>query len=213
MALFLRHQDDIRAFVGSVVRDWTAVGPLPASWTSQVIGSASPSGAASGDGGSFTISGSGSDIWGAADAFRYAWQPISGDFDAVVRVDSQVNTNAWAKAGLMVRESTAVGSPHVSVFVTPGNGTVMQHRAIAGGSSSSIAGPLTPAPTWVKLSRRGTVFTSYQSSDGVTWKLIATRTVALPGSALVGLAVTSHANGVLSTASFSGFTLAPVAPN
>lgn len=25
MGLFLRHQDDIRAFVGSVVRDWTAV--------------------------------------------------------------------------------------------------------------------------------------------------------------------------------------------
>jgi hypothetical protein len=37
--------------------------------------------------------------------------------------------------------------------------------------------------------------------------------VAIPSSALVGLAVTSHANGTLATARFSQFLITPFASN
>ena len=186
---------------------------LPSGWTSAAVGAASPAGTAIGDGHSFTISGSGADIWNSADAFRYSSQAVSGDFDAVVQVESQTNPNGWAKAGLMVRESTDPGSRHLSCFITPGHGAAMQYRTATSGYSSHIAGPQVTAPTWLKLIRRGTSFSTYQSTDGSTWRLIGTRTVAIPTNALLGLAVTSHANGSLSTAVFSGFASAPVAAN
>lgn len=202
-----------QVIAGQYLSPFVPIVGVPTPWTSQVIGSASPAGSATGDGDSFSISGSGADIWNASDDFRAVWQSVSGDFDVVTRVTSQTTTHAWAKAGLMVRESTAAGSRHLSVFVTPANGAAMQWRSATGGSSTSIAGPKVVAPTWLKLSRRGTAFSTYQSSNGTSWTLVATRTVAIPSQALVGLAVTSHANGVLSTATFTNVTLLPIAAN
>lgn len=162
-------------------------------------------------GGLITLAGA--DIWSTADAFRLASQPISGDFDLVARVESQTNTNAWAKAGLMVRESVAAGSRHASCLVTPSNGATFAWRAATGGSSSSVAGPLVTAPTWLKLTRRSGTLAGYQSAGGSTWTLISSTAIALPSPALVGLAVSSHANGQLSTAVFSQVQLIPVSSN
>lgn len=186
---------------------------LPAGFASQDVGSTSPAGTAVGDGSSFTISGAGADIWGQADACRYVWQGISGNADIVVRVDALTGTDAWAKAGIMVRESTAAGSRHVSLFATPANGVAFQFRSQAGGSSAHVAGPNVMVPTWLRLSRSGSNFTASQSSDGTTWKVVGARTVAIPSNALVGLAVTSHKNGSLATARFSQFQITPTASN
>jgi len=187
---------------------------IPAGWSSQDLGTTMPAGSALGDGADWTIRGGGPDIWNTADGARFAWQSLTGDGDLVVRVVSQTNTNAWAKAGLMIRESSAAGSRHISLFVTPGNGVSLQHRANTNGSSSSLAGPKrVAAPTWLKLTRRGSVFTGWQSANGTTWTLVGSRTVAIPASALVGMAVTSRTTTTLSTAVFAGFSALPMANN
>ena len=54
--------------------------------------------------GTFTVNGSGADIWGTADAFNFVYQKLSGDFQISARVTSEQNTNAGAKAGVMIRK-------------------------------------------------------------------------------------------------------------
>ncbi|MBO4716032.1 MAG: hypothetical protein J5672_08025, partial [Verrucomicrobia bacterium] len=57
---------------------------------------------------SFTVKGSGSDVWGSNDEFFYAAKKVKGDFDYTVCVENFDGTsNAWAKAGIMVREADA----------------------------------------------------------------------------------------------------------
>src|SRR5262249_40398481 len=53
--------------------------PLPAPWSDQDVGAVGGAGTASGDGTSFTVIGSGADIWGNNDAFNFASQPLTGD--------------------------------------------------------------------------------------------------------------------------------------
>ncbi|RYE36284.1 MAG: hypothetical protein EOP21_14985, partial [Hyphomicrobiales bacterium] len=74
----------------------------------------------------FSINGSGADIWGTADQFHYAYQISSGDCSVIAKVLSIDNTNAWAKSGAMIRETTAAGSIHAGIFVTPGAGVSFQ---------------------------------------------------------------------------------------
>ena len=51
----------------------------------------------------------------------------------------------------------------------------------------------------MKLTRTGNAFTAYQSVDGTNWAQIGSATISMATSVYVGLAVTSHNNGVLNT--------------
>jgi hypothetical protein len=75
-------------------------------------------------GGTFLVGGGGNDIWDAADAFHFLYQEFTGPFDARVRVEAMDPTglSTWAKAELMVRESTApeaVIAPSASLAPDP----------------------------------------------------------------------------------------------
>ena len=52
------------------------------------VGAVGVAGSASYSNGTFTVSGSGDDVWGTADAFHYAYQSLSGDGQIVARVAS-----------------------------------------------------------------------------------------------------------------------------
>ncbi|PYV36665.1 MAG: hypothetical protein DMG06_30250, partial [Acidobacteria bacterium] len=68
-----------------------------------------------------------------ADEFQYVYQPLSGDGQIVARVATQQNTDAWAKAGVMIRETLGAGSAHSLMVITPGNGSAFQCRPNTGG--------------------------------------------------------------------------------
>ena len=78
--------------------------------------------------GAFTVSGSGADIWGTADAFQFVYQPLTGDGQIVARVTTVPNTDPWAKAGVMIREDLTAGARNAAVLVTPSNGVAFQRR-------------------------------------------------------------------------------------
>jgi len=63
-------------------------------------------------GGTFSVRGSGADIWGAADAFNYAYTTLHGNGTIVARVASVQDVAAWVKAGIMIRASAAAGAAH-----------------------------------------------------------------------------------------------------
>ena len=189
--------------------------PVPGAgaWLSQDVGSVAAAGSTTVSGGTITIRGSGADIWSTADAFRYVYQPLDGDGQITARVASVQHTNQWAKAGVMIREDLSEGSRYVALLVSASNGLAFQRRTEADGPSiyTGVGGA---APKWVKLVRSGSVFNAYHSSDRASWVLIGSDTIPLTESVSAGLAVTSHSDGVLTTATFNAVTIAPAtAPN
>lgn len=181
----------------------TATCSLPSGWSTSDIGSVSPAGSACASGTSFTVKGAGADIWGTADAFRFAYTQVSGDYTIIAKVNSMTNTNSWAKAGVMIRETLNTNSKNAFMAITPGNGATFQIRTTAGGSSTSTVSAGKTAPYWVKITRGGNSLKGYISTNGTTWTLITTKTVTMTTNVYIGLAVTSHANGTLCTAEFS----------
>jgi len=163
--------------------------------------------------GTFTMSAAGADIWGASDEFRYAYKQLSGDGSIVAQVLSVQNTDPWAKAGPMIRETLEPGSRFAAVYITPGNGCRFQLRSSTGGSATSDTSVATAeqiairAPYWVKLERIGNAFKTYYSRNPATdpWHLMvwSPQTVNMSANAYIGLALTSHQSGVMCVAKFS----------
>ncbi len=181
---------------------------LPAPWVSADVGGPALAGSASGSGSSFTVSGSGADIWNAADQFQFAFQPLAGDGTIIARVDSLQNTDPWAKAGVMLRASLAADAPFAMAVVTSGNGAAMQWRTSAGGQAANAGQGGVAAPYWVRLVRSGTEVAASTAPDASgtpgAWTAIGAAQTFTGGEMLVGLALTSHNNDVISTATFSG---------
>ena len=185
--------------------------PVVRTWSQQDVNSTGIAGNASYAGGTYTVSGAGADIWGTNDAFHFVRQTLAGDGAIIARVASQTHTNAWAKAGVMLREASTSYSPHAATLITPVNGAAFIYRTSSGGASASanLAGPL--APYWVKTARNGDTFTGYVSADGDVWTTLGSQTIAMGASIQAGLAVTSHDTAQLSTAVFDQVAIVPSA--
>jgi len=161
--------------------------------------------------GSITMGAGGSDIYGTADQFTFAYKSLNGDGSIIVRVDSIENTDPWAKAGVMIRRSLSPDSSFAGVYATPGNGVRFQARSLAAGSATSDTSVATPeqialrAPVWVKLERTGDTFRAFYSADGSKWTAMSwnPQTISMAETVYIGLAVTSHNVNVATTAVFS----------
>jgi len=190
-------------------RDWTDEGVTelslwfrgyPASVGSFVEGPA----------GTYTMTGSGADIWNQSDQFHYASRTLTGTGSIVARVESLTNTNSSAKAAVMIRETLAPDSKYSLVAVTPGSGVIAEYRAETG-ENSQQTGSQTGiiAPYWVKIERdlAGNL-TAYSSANGSTWQMLGQPIPFQMGSnAYIGLAVTAHNAGLTCEAKFSNVTI------
>jgi regulation of enolase protein 1 (concanavalin A-like superfamily)/mono/diheme cytochrome c family protein len=175
----------------------------------QDIGTVGAAGSTALADGTWTLRGAGADIWGAADGFQFASRPFSGNFTVTARVASLTNTNAWAKAGVMIRAGLAADAINAFAGVTPTtvNGAFVQHRPATGALSVHGQGPAITAPAWVRLTRTGTTVVGSVSTNGTTWTQVASITLALPDVVQVGLATSSHVAGTLNTAVFTDLTI------
>jgi len=171
--------------------------------------------------GTYTITGSGADIWGTADQFHFAFKTLTGDGTIIARIDSITNTAVWAKAGVMIRETLDSNSPSIDAVVSADNRVAMQWRTEQGidmdspnSSTNTVANAFT-LPHWVKLTRQGYIFTVQHSADGVTWQDIVPETAGDPLSitltmgqtVYIGLAVTAHNTSATCEAKISHVTI------
>ena len=182
---------------------------LPAGWASSDIGSVAAAGSASFSSNTWTVRGSGADIWNSADEFRFTSRTMTGDGTVTARVASVSNTDAWTKAGVMIRDTLTAGSKHALTFVTPSQGLKFQRRVSTGGATTSTpggAGIAGVAPYWVRLVRAGNSFSAYISSNGSSWTLIGSETISMGSTVHVGLALTSHRDGTVATGNFTNVT-------
>ena len=177
-------------------------------WEHRDIGATPFAGSATGGDGSYTVSGSGADVWGTADAFHYAYTTLTGDGSIVARVSSiQTDVSPWVKAGVMVRAGLSASSSHGFMLISAAKGSAFQRRRAEQDISVGTNGSLSAAPRWVKLQRTGSQLAAYESPDGVAWTLVGTDTIAMGPTVFVGLAVTSHATGASATCTFDNVTV------
>jgi phosphatidylserine/phosphatidylglycerophosphate/cardiolipin synthase-like enzyme len=185
---------------------------LPVGWSDGDVGSTGAAGRAGYAGATFTVTGAGADVWGTADAFHYVYQPLNGDGTIIARVATVQSTAAWVKAGVMIRNRLSANAAHGFMLVSWSKGVAFQRRLADGSTSVSSAGSSSTAPRWVKLARVGSVLTAYESADGAVWTQVGSDTFAMGAPAYIGLAVSSHVDGVTTTATFDNVSVTGAAP-
>jgi hypothetical protein len=165
------------------------------------------------EGSQLGIQAQGADLWDKTNEYGAVYLP-GAEHDGsttTVEINSQANTNQWAKTGIMVRNdiTNANGSPgFVALVETPGNGYLLDW---ASGSSplldSQDSTGTATYPSWLKLVRSGTTYTGYYSTDGTTWTLVGSATIpSATATQDVGLVATSHASGTTGEVDFDHFT-------
>ncbi len=167
--------------------------------------------------GTYTMTASGTDIWdvGTAgnyrDEFHFAYKTLTGAGSIVARVQSVQNTNGWAKAGVMIRETLDGGSKHAFACVTPSNGVGSQGRDTTGAASFNTNQTGVTAPRWLKLERDAAGnFTVSHSANGTTWQPVTgatPRNIPMSSTVYVGLAVTAHDAALTCQAVFTNVTI------
>jgi len=189
------------------------VNPLPGGWAAEAVGFVGQNvapGYAKYDAATstYTLAGSGSDIWNNNDGCQFAYQTLQGDGSITARVASMDATDYWAKVGVMIRESLADNAKNVSMLATWQGGPQMGWRDATGGPTNGIyPSPGAFTPTWVRLVRSGDTFTGYNSSNGVDWTPWGQVTVAMGATVKIGLATTAHNNSALNAATFTGVSV------
>jgi len=182
--------------------------PLPNSWLDQDVGSV-VAGSASFSNGTFTVNGAGAQIYGTADAFHFVYQPLSGDGTIIARLVSLQGGSGYVTAGVMIREALSAGSTNAKTADWPSYGRIyFDVRTTTGGGTSEPGSVSATLPYWVKVTRSGSTFTSYTSSDGANWvQLGASQTISMAQNVFVGLAVTSGTPTALATATFDNVSI------
>jgi hypothetical protein len=160
-----------------------------------------------GPAGTYTMTGSGTDIWNQTDEFHFAYKVLTGAGSIVAKIESITNTHPWAKAGVMIRGSLEPDSKYAFVCVTPGSGISFQYRFNDSTDSDSTNQADIAAPHWIKLERSlSSSFTAYHSTNGTTWIPIANslpQNIVMNANVYIGLALTSHDDAQTCQAKFS----------
>ncbi|MHC4752520.1 MAG: hypothetical protein ACYTFW_21945 [Planctomycetota bacterium] len=197
----------------SDTRDWTKHGVKALSLWFQGIAASVGSFTDNFDG-TYTMTASGEDIWAQADEFHFAYKPLSGAGSLIARVDSLDNTDAWAKAGVMIRDSLDPNAMYAFMCVSPTSGVAYQRRTdtaidAVGDTIADIS-----APQWVKIERDVSgFFTASYSSDGSTWDIAgAAEQIFMGSNIFIGLAVTAHNASATCQAEFSNVQVSVSGP-
>lgn len=162
-------------------------------WNDRDIGDVHEDGSASHSGNDWTIEGGGEDIWQRHDEFHYVYRSLSGDGQIIAQVQSLDYTDAWAKSGVMLRETLDDDSKFAYMFMTAGRGCSFRSRAAGGGLAEHTQGSgyWFFFPVWLKLTRSGDTFSGYASLDGLHWSLVERVTIDMDEDVTIGLAVSA----------------------
>ncbi len=139
------------------------------------------------------IYGSGADIFSNSDQFRLVWAEASGDVRLAARIDFLHDTDRYAKAGVMLRNSEAPDSAHVLLHVFPDGKLVIAWRERDGQPMKEKEIADAGFPVHVELERKDGRITGRYSRDRKTWQPVPLPdAIQLNEDLLAGLAVLSH---------------------
>lgn len=193
------------AVAAADIDDFALAEALPASWTAGDVGTTGRNGESFARGSKLVLRGSGANVFDAADSFHFVRQTVSGDFALTGKLESFEAASEVAKAGIMLRGSTAADSAHAMVHWLPQGRVEFIWRAANGTNAGYIwATATTPWPPRLRLHRAGNLVTASYSTDGSNWIQVgASQAINLPASVLAGPAVCAHDTSTTAEAVFS----------
>ena len=162
---------------------------------------------------SYTISGSGENMWFGIDDFHFVWKKVSGD--VALQADIAFlgsGGNPHRKAVLMMRQTLDGPSPSVDIAVHGVGLTSLQFRDAVGVNTREVESNIS-APKTVRLEKRGDYFYAFVTGkDGKLHPAGASTKLALTGDFYVGIGVCSHDKDVVEKAVFSNVALDQLPP-
>src|SRR6202161_381456 len=109
----------------------------------------------------YTIGGSGWDMWYAEDDFHYLWTKVSGDVSLTSDIAFVEKTGVnHRKAVLMIRQSLDKGAASVDVALHADGLVALQYREAAGANLQDIE-PSVSAPRTLRIEKRGDYFYAF----------------------------------------------------
>lgn len=146
---------------------------------------------------SYTLKGSGYNIWFARDEFHYLYTKINGDFILTANFSFEgKGTEAHRKTGWMVRASTDEGSEHISATLHGDGLTVMQWRDVRGAEMKDPEDEIFAKGSGyeiIQIERSGKkVFMRVAHKGEPLTEIGSYEMVNLPDSVLAGLFICSH---------------------
>jgi TolB protein len=156
----------------------------------------------------YTVTGSGENMWSLADAFQFVWKKVSGDVTLTADI-SFVNTggNEHKKAVLTFRQSLDADSVYADVALHASGLTSLQFRDEKGEVTHEIQSNIS-SPKRLRLARRGDyVYMSLAANGGEPQVAGGWLRIPLPGTFYVGIGVCSHDKDAVEKAVFSNLEL------
>jgi hypothetical protein len=168
--------------------------------------------------GTYTIEGSGENVWGTADALHFVWAKLEGD----VALEADVafvgaGSNPHRKAMLMIRQGLEADAAYVDAAVHGDGLTSIQFRAAKGGPTQEVQSNVA-GPARVRVEKQGDYARLYvldragaSAGQPLQFSGGAAR-VAFEGPIYVGLGVCAHEKDEVVTARFSNVQLQKTLP-
>ncbi len=162
----------------------------------------------------YTIAGSGENMWFGMDDFHFVWKKVSGDVALTADIAFLgTGGNPHRKAVLMMRQSLDGNSPGVDIAVHGVGLTSLQYRDAAGVNTHEVESNIS-APKSVRLEKHGDVFYAFVSGpDAKLHPAGASTKLPLTGDFYVGIGVCSHDKDAVEKAVFSNVMLETLPPS
>jgi Tol biopolymer transport system component len=163
----------------------------------------------------YTVAGSGQNMWGTRDDFHFVWKRLTGNFILSTRARFiGRGVEEHRKIGWTIRPSLDPTGPHVTAALHGDGLTSLQFRRQAGAitEEEKSADSLPDADAVIQLERRDGEYIMSVAQFGDT--LVTTRLsgVSLPDTVYVGLFVCAHNAAVTERATFSNVRITTPAP-
>ncbi|HEX4006245.1 MAG TPA: hypothetical protein VHX60_08725 [Acidobacteriaceae bacterium] len=155
----------------------------------------------------YTLMGGGADMWGAADAFHFAWQRVSGDATLTASEHFPAGTHPPnEKAVLIFRQSLDPDARYADVAMHADGHITLQWRDVRGGATDDTVAPEHGSVT-LRIERHDDMYVAYASQADGQMDKFASVVVALQDPVYVGLGVCAHDAQGVATVTFSDVTL------
>ncbi len=152
----------------------------------------------------YTITGSGTNMWANRDEFQFVWKRMKGNF--ILRTRAEFigkGVEPHRKIGWVVRPNLDADAPHVNATVHGDGLTSLQFRRAKGGATEE-KNFTASGPDVVQLERKGGTYVMSVAKFGETFTTQEVSDVALGDEVYVGLYVCSHNKDVYEKAVFRG---------
>ena len=164
---------------------------------------------------SYSLSGSGENMWSTKDAFHYAWKKATGDLALTADVSFLgQGGDPHRKACLMIRQNLEADSAYVDVALHGDGLTSLQWREADGAATHEVQANVS-GPRRLRIEKRGQYARMFLSSDGgePSFSGAAVR-IAFKEPFYVGIGVCSHNKDATEKATFSNVELtSPLPPS